>query len=62
MKVLLNTLYVQTQGSYLRLDHDTLKIEVEKQTTFQIPLHHWLNRCFGEVSQRKKLLILYRNL
>jgi ssDNA-binding Zn-finger/Zn-ribbon topoisomerase 1 len=22
----------------------------------------WLNRCFGEVSQRKKLLILYRNL
>jgi CRISPR-associated protein Cas1 len=40
MKVLLNTLYVQTQGSYLRLDHDTLKIEVEKQTTFQIPLHH----------------------
>jgi CRISPR-associated protein Cas1 len=40
MKVLLNTLYVQTQGSYLRLDHETLKIEVEKQTAFQIPLHH----------------------
>lgn len=40
MKVLLNTLYVQTQGSYLHLDHDTLKIEVEKQTVFQIPLHH----------------------
>ena len=40
MKVLLNTLYVQTQGSYLRLDHDTLKIEVEQKATFQIPLHH----------------------
>jgi CRISPR-associated protein Cas1 len=40
VKVLLNTLYVQTQGSYLRLDHETLKIEVERQQTFQMPLHH----------------------
>jgi len=40
MKQILNTLYVQTQGSYLRLDHDTLKVEVEKQQMFQIPLHH----------------------
>jgi len=40
MKQLLNTLYIQTQGSYLRLDHETLKIEVEKEVRFQIPLHH----------------------
>lgn len=40
MKQLLNTLYVQTQGSYLRLDHDTLKIDVEGKTAAQIPLHH----------------------
>ncbi|MDX2270809.1 MAG: type I-C CRISPR-associated endonuclease Cas1c [Cyanobacteriota bacterium] len=40
MKPLLNTLYIQTQGSYLRLDHETLKIEVERETTVQIPLHH----------------------
>ncbi|MEX2535186.1 MAG: type I-C CRISPR-associated endonuclease Cas1c [Trueperaceae bacterium] len=40
MKQVLNTLYVQTQGSYLRLDHDTLKIDVEGKTPFQIPLHH----------------------
>jgi CRISP-associated protein Cas1 len=40
MKQLLNTLYVQTQGTYIRLDHDTLKLEVEKATKFQIPLHH----------------------
>ncbi|NCJ06052.1 type I-C CRISPR-associated endonuclease Cas1 [Synechococcales cyanobacterium C] len=40
MKQILNTLYVQTQGSYLRLDHDTLKLELERKTTFQIPLHH----------------------
>lgn len=40
MKQLLNTLYVQTQGSYLRLDHETLKIEIEKEVRHQIPLHH----------------------
>lgn len=40
MKQILNTLYVQTQGTYLRLDHDTLKLDVEQQTQFQIPLHH----------------------
>jgi CRISPR-associated protein Cas1 len=40
MKQILNTLYIQTQGSYLRLDHETLKIEVEKEVRRQIPLHH----------------------
>lgn len=40
MKQLLNTLYIQTQGTYLRLDHETLKIEVEKEIRRQIPLHH----------------------
>lgn len=40
MKTLLNTLFVQTQGAYLRLDHDTLKVEVEGQVRLQVPLHH----------------------
>ncbi len=40
MKQILNTLYVQTQGTYIRLDHETLKLEVEKELKFQIPLHH----------------------
>ena len=40
MKQLLNTLYVQTQGSYLRLEGDTLKIEAPEQNPFQLPLHH----------------------
>ncbi len=40
MKQLLNTLYVQTQGSYLRLEQDTLKIDVEGKNAFQLPLHH----------------------
>lgn len=40
MKQILNTLYVQTQGTYLHLDHDTLKLQVEKETKFQVPLLH----------------------
>ena len=40
MKQILNTLYVQTQGSYLRLDHDTIKVDLEGSTAFQMPLHH----------------------
>lgn len=37
---LLNTLYIQTQGAYLRLEGDTLRIEQEKTVLRQIPLHH----------------------
>jgi len=40
IQTLLNTLYVQTQGAYLHLDHDTLKVEVENDLKLQIPLHH----------------------
>jgi len=40
IKQLLNTLFVQSQGAYLRLDHDTLVIEVQGETRLQVPLHH----------------------
>ena len=40
MKQLLNTLYVQTQGAYLRLEGETLKMEMPEEGPFQIPLHH----------------------
>ncbi len=40
MKLLLNTLYVMTQGAYLTLDHETVKIEVEGKTKLQVPMHH----------------------
>lgn len=40
MKQLLNTLFVQTQGTYLRLDHETIKLEVEGEPAAQIPLQH----------------------
>ncbi|RDI95588.1 type I-C CRISPR-associated endonuclease Cas1 [Meiothermus sp. QL-1] len=37
---LLNTLYVQTQGVYLRLEGDTLRIQHEEITLRNVPLHH----------------------
>lgn len=40
LKQLLNTLYVQTQGAYVRLDHETLKLEVERELKLQVPLQH----------------------
>ncbi len=50
MRRLLNTLYVTTQGSYLRKEGDTVVVEVEKETRLRFPL---LNLgglvCFGNV-------------
>lgn len=50
MHQLLNTLYITTEGAYVRLDHDTLKVEIEKEMKLQIPLHHIGGLvCFGDV-------------
>ena len=48
---LLNTLYVTRPESYLRLDNDTLRVEVEQETKLRVPLHH-LHAvvCFGHVA------------
>lgn len=40
MKQLLNTLYVMTQGAYLFLDHETVRVEVGGELKLQVPLHH----------------------
>lgn len=37
---LLNTLFVQTQSAYLRLDHDTVRIDADGGTIQRVPLHH----------------------
>ena len=37
---LLNTLYITTPETYLRLDNDTLRVEVERETKLRVPLHH----------------------
>lgn len=50
MHQLLNTLYVTTPEAYVRLDHETLRVEVEKETRLQVPLHHiGAMVCFGDV-------------
>lgn len=47
---LLNTLYVTTPESYLHLDNDTLRIEIERETRLRVPLHHLSSVvCFGHV-------------
>lgn len=40
IRELLNTLYVMTPDAYVRLDHDTLKIEANGSKLAQVPLHH----------------------
>jgi len=40
MRQILNTLYVMTQGSYLHLERETLKLDVEKKTKLRVPMHH----------------------
>ncbi len=46
----LNTLYIQTQGTYLHLDHDTIKIEVDREVKARVPLHHLSSiAVFGNV-------------
>jgi CRISPR-associated protein Cas1 len=50
MHQLLNTLYITTPEAYVRLDHETLRVEVEGETKLQVPLHHLgALVCFGDV-------------
>jgi CRISPR-associated protein Cas1 len=47
---LLNTLYVTAQGAYVHLDHDTARVEVERETRLRVPLIHLGGVvCFGIV-------------
>ena len=47
---LLNTLYVTLPDSYLHLDNDTLRVEIERETRLRVPLHHLSSVvCFGHV-------------
>ena len=54
---LLNTLYVTTADTYLRLDNDTLRVEVEKETRLRVPLHHLSGVvCFGHMGLSAPLM------
>ncbi|MCC6179713.1 MAG: type I-C CRISPR-associated endonuclease Cas1 [Chloroflexi bacterium] len=51
MHELLNVLYVQTQGAMLRLDHDTVRVEVERELRLRAPLGRLSGIVmFGQVS------------
>lgn len=54
---ILNTLYVTVPESYLRLENDTLRIEVEKEIRLRVPLHHLASVvCFGYVGLSAPLM------
>jgi CRISPR-associated protein Cas1 len=57
MHQLLNTLYVQTERAYLHLDHDTIRVEVEREKRLQAPLMQLSAIvCFGDVLVSPALL------
>ncbi|MGB3304941.1 MAG: type I-C CRISPR-associated endonuclease Cas1c [Thermomicrobiales bacterium] len=50
MRQLLNTLYVTKSRAYLHLDHDTVRVEVERELQLQAPLLQLGSIvCFGDV-------------
>ena len=54
---LLNTLYVTTPESYLRLDNDTLRVEVDREVRLRVPLHHLMAVvCFGHINLSAPLM------
>lgn len=56
---LLNTLYVTTPETYLRLDNETLRVEVNRETRLRVPLHHLSAVvCFGHISLSAPLMHL----
>ena len=54
---LLNTLYITTPETYLRLDNDTLRVELDREVRLRVPLHH-LHAvvCFGHISLSAPLM------
>lgn len=57
MRQILNTLYIMTEGSYLRLERETLVVMVDKEKRMQVPLHHLGSIvCIGRVSMSSGLM------
>ena len=54
---LLNTLYVTTPDAYLRLDNDTLRMELDREVRLRVPLHHLSAVvCFGHINLSAPLM------
>lgn len=57
MKKLLNTLYVTTQGAYLRQEGETVVASVHREDVLRLPIHTLSGIvCFGQVSCSPPLL------
>jgi len=57
VRQLLNTLYVTTSRAYVHLDHDTLRVEVERELKLQAPLMQLgAIFCFGDVMMSPALI------
>lgn len=57
MRQHLNTLFVTTQGAYLRKEGDAITVSVEGKTALRLPLHHIGGICcFGRVGISPRLL------
>jgi len=57
MKQHLNTLFVTTEGAYLRKDGQTVAVRIDKQTKLRVPLHNLDGIvCFGRVSMSPALM------
>jgi len=54
---LLNTLYVTTQDSYLRLDNDAISVRVDSEIKLRVPIHHLASIVvFGNVGVSTPLM------
>src|ERR1039457_6617674 len=50
MRALLNTLYITTQGAYLKKDGETVLVSVEHEVRLRVPIHTLSGIvCFGNV-------------
>jgi len=57
MRQLLNTLYVSTEGAWLRLEGETLIVKIEDEKRLQVPLHHLgAVVCIGQVGMSPALM------
>jgi CRISP-associated protein Cas1 len=60
MKHHLNTLYIQTQGTYLAREGEAVLVKVEKQVKLRVPVHNLGGIvCFGRVGLRARARITY---
>jgi CRISP-associated protein Cas1 len=54
---ILNTLYVTTPETYLRLENDTIRVEVEREARLRVPMHHLgCVVCMGNVGLSTPLI------